>query len=402
MLRTRKQWPCVAFILIVAACSGTEDDVSVSESDTLDALVSQAGEREIFYRVDIDLRTPLSSGLANLYLYMNGEVQQLESRRFDNPNPAIHVSYNAPVSAPSSAILFHVVTAGLNANSPDEYLCFATVSHITSRHTAEVDCDLTSTVAYYLSATRIGQSFAMPFHDIGARLPLWESLVEAKDNDVTGFYVSVFGTVQNALVRLGETRFNYQRHSIRPVMETIVSQFIDLYQRQGSITATDLIAIANGVTDNSLPLERIIRFQTIFDHYAHVSDVELTNTGGSLTQRNPELELLTMSSELGRFFLKSAPYEMSDFRTHIVQNMRHSSGENSVDVSWDPIAHMYGYNVYFQGQHIGYSRVPGIALPAGSTGTVTVKAVGYAGEFDAVHHELTEPTLVAGTADAIE
>ena len=176
----------------------------------------------------------------------------------------------------------------------------------------------------------------------------------------------------------------------------------DRYQRQGHASSTDLIDITNAVSDNSLPIERVTRYQTIFDSYAHIEDVNLKNTGGSLTKKVREVELLSMESELGRFYLRHSPFEMSDFRTHVVQNIRHHDSDREMLVVWDPIPHMYGYNLYFNGQHVGYTRLPELRLPSGATGTVTIKAVGYAGEFDGVHHELAELSLLAGAPNDAE
>jgi hypothetical protein len=395
-LRQRLALVAVLAVSLVSGCGDSTTDSTDPSEDTLASLIAEADERAIFYQVDIQLSSPLSSGRADIYLFMDGETTFVESRRFDNPDPALHVGYSAPLSVDSSAILIHVVTAGLSASRPDEYVCFADISHTTSRHSLSLPCDYSSTVPYYFSVHNVGRSDLHPFHDIEQRLPLWRALVNATENDVNGFYVSVFGTLQRALAGMGQTRFDHKRHSLRPVMETVVGQFIDRYQRQGSIRASELVAIANQVTDYSLPIERIARYQTVFEEFAHIEDVSLTNTGGSLTQKTNELELLTMSSELGRFYLRNAPYEMSDYRTHIVQNVRHESLSDTLYVNWDPIGHMFGYNVYFNGQHVGYSRVPGIELPPNSRGVVTIKAVGYAGEFDGVHHELSDPTLIAG------
>ncbi len=273
------------------------------------------------------------------------------------------------------------------------------MDHDTTRHSGSVNCDHASTVTYYLAGDVLGRSTQHPFHDIERRLPLWQALSDSIDNDVVGFYISVFGTLQNAFVGMGQFRFDPDRHSVRPVMETVVSQFIDQYQRKGAATAQDLIDIANSVTDYTLPLERLLRYQSIFDEYAHVEDIDLKNTGGSLTQRSRQLELLSMSNELIRFYLRGAPYEMSDYRTHVVQNVRHKESDGNTIVHWDAIPHMYGYNAYFNGEHVGYSSVPILVLPADSKGTVTIKAVGYAGEFDGVHHELADLSLLAGTVN---
>lgn len=394
MIRAKLLLICV-LSASMAACSPDPGTPAEAEDETISLVFDDAAERTIFNQVAIPLTTPLSSGLVRVYLYMDGAIDLVETRRFNNADPSLVVGYNAPISVPNSAILIHVVSAGLSAGVPQEYVCFAAIDHSTTRHNIPVSCDLASTVFYYLAATRIGRSDSHPFHDIESRLPLWQALVEAPDNDVNAFYASVFGTLQNALTRIGAQRFDVSRHSIRPVMETIVAQFVDHFQRHGSINSAQLIEIANRVTDHSLPLERLIRYETIFQEYAHVQNVDIDNTGGSLTERSQQVELLTMGSEVSRFYVRNAAYEMSDYRTHIVQNVRHHVVGDILEVEWEPLGHMYGYNTYLNDQHIGYTRVPRLRLPADTRGTITIRAVGYAGEFDGVHHELAPPSLLA-------
>ena len=392
----------IIMVLSLASCGGSGPEPGASDTDLLTGLIEHADERTLFHQVELTLETHLSSGRIHTYLYLEGEVLPLEVRRFDNPRPSLNLGYNAPLSSEQSALFVQIVPAGLSAGRPDEFVCFAIVNHITTRHNFNVQCDLASTVTYYLAADRVGRSGEHPFHDMEVRLPFWLALYEARENDVIGFYISMFGTLQNSLAGMGRDRFDPERHSLRPVMETIVAQFIDRYQRQGHASASELVAIANAVTDFSLPLERLTRYQTIFDAYAHVEDIDLKNTGGSLTHKVRELELLSMSSELGRFFLRDSPYEMSDYRTHIVQNIHHQESDESMVIRWDPLPHMYGYNTYFNGQHVGYTRLPELQLPNGAQGTVTIKAVGYAGEFDGVHHELSGLSLLAGVTTDVD
>jgi len=394
----------ILFFAVAVALAGCGDPLPAGDrvdADPLSGLIEQANEQTLFHQIELKVSTPLAAGMIYVYQYLQGEVSLLESRRYDNPDPELNLAYSAPVSSDDSAVLVHIVAAGLSAGRPDEYVCFAALDHSTSRHNASIACDLASTVTYYLAGDSVGMSGEHPFHDIEYRLPLWKALNEVRENDVVAFYVSVFGTLQNTLAGMGRDRFDQTRHSLRPVMETIITQFVDQYQRQGHITSTDLVTIANAVIDNALPIERITRYQTIYDTYAHIEDVGLKNTGGSLTQKVSQIELLTMASEVGRFYLRSSPFEMSDYRTHIVQNIRHHDSDTGLQIRWDPIPHMYGYNTYFNGQYLGYTRIPELQLESGAKGTVTIKAVGYAGEFDGVHHELAELSLLAGvSADA--
>lgn len=388
--------PAIVAIVLISGCS--ESNEQGTESSFNDELLSDSGyqERTLFHQIELDLSVPLQYGTIHVYRLLDGDVSHLQSSRFDSRVPSIYARYETPASSANSALLMHVLAERADSVSVEEFFCFAPIDHSTTRHRFKMDCGYSSTIAYYLAATAIGRSSEPPFHDASARLPLWQAMVESPDNDVFGFYVSIFSTLQKALSDMGRRRFDIRRNSIRPVMETIVAQLMDLFQRNGQVSSSDLINIANSVTDNSLPLERLIRYQSIYDKYAYVHEVELENTGGSLTKRGQDIELLSMANELSRFYLRHSPFEMSDYRTHIVQNVQHANTDDALKVRWDPIPHMYGYNVYLNNEHIGYTRAPAANLPAGSRGSVTVKAVGYAGEFDGVHHDLSDPTLLAG------
>ncbi|MEI2419009.1 hypothetical protein V6O07_01950, partial [Arthrospira platensis SPKY2] len=163
------------------------------------------------------------------------------------------------------------------------------------------------------------------------------------ENNLTAFYVSAFATLKNTLLGLGGTQFDPVRYSIRPVMETVIARFFERYQREGRATSAELVAMANQVTDHTMPLERLVRFQAVFNRFAYVADVKLEATGGTLTQRGAEIELLSMSNELSRFYLRGSPLAMSDYRTRVVQAIHHEHGPDRLKVRWDPIAHMYGY-----------------------------------------------------------
>lgn len=389
----------LASVCLVVACGNEELGSQNATSPGLIAEDSGYAERSLFHQMDIELTVPIPYGRVDLYRLLDGEVSFLQRSPFDHPNPSIYTRYETPLSSDDSAILMHVYSEQREAIGVEEFVCFAPISHSTTRHAFKLDCGYHSTVAYYLAATEIGQSGTHPFHDAPKRLPVWRAFTEAPNNDVLGFYVSVFGTIQKALGEMGRDRFDIRHHSMLPVMETIVTLFKDEFQRSGSISAAQLVDIANRVTDRALPLERLVRYQSIFESYSHVEDIELENTGGSLTRRGHDIELLTMFNELSRFFLRQAPFEMSDYRTHIVQNVRHVQKEDALQVSWDPIPHMYGYNVYYDSEHTGYTAVPILELPADARGSVTIRAVGYAGEFDGVHYDLSDPSLMAGVAN---
>lgn len=387
----------VLFLLMsLAGCQKAADTplVFVDHGEETSA-PSAAAEREAFHQVSLTINTPMAAGVLRQYLMLDSKVALLDTRPFDGDIRA-HIGFNAPVSSQGSVLLFHLTGAAHTTPSALEFVCFAEIEHDTFRHNRELECGNFSTVTYYLVATRIGRSNEHPFHDIVGRFPAWQSLVANPENNLTGFYVSAFATLQNTLLTMGGQHFDPARFSIRPVMETIVARFFETYQREGRVTASELVAIANQVTDHAMPLERLVRFQTVFQRFAYVADVKLEATGGTLTQRGTQIELLSMSNELTRFFLRDSPLAMSDYRTRVVQAIQHEHKGGRLHIRWDPIAHMYGYNVYLDGEQIGFTRLSAIDLPTVESGTLTIKAVGYGGEFDGVHHELTPPTLVAG------
>lgn len=353
-------------------------------------------EREVFHQASLSIQTPLQAGSVEQYLLLSGEVRHLDTRDFDGGEFRLHLGFNAPVSAESSALLLHLVAAR-HASPPGlELLCFAYLTHDTSRHSQTLECDYFSTVAYFISASRIGRSTDHPFHDIQDRLPAWRALLANRDNDLTGLYVSIFATLQNALLGLSGDLYDGRRLSMRPVMETVISRFFDIYQRSGRISAAELIDIANDVTDGAAPLERLLRFQSIFERFAYFADVELSATGGSLTERGTAIELLTMANEVSRFFLRGSPLAMSDFRTRVVRGMTHEIAGDRVILRWEPIAHMYGYSVYIDGEQEAFTRIPEVSLADPGPAVITVRAVGYGGEFDGVNYDLASPPVASG------
>ena len=354
-------------------------------------------EREVFHQASLSVRTPLQAGSVRQYLLLGGEVRFLDTRTFDGSELRLHIGFNAPESSTSSAILLQIVAAPHVTPAGMEFVCFAHLVHDSSRHNQELDCGYFSTVTYYIAASHIGRATEHPFHDAPARLPAWKSLVTSPGNDLTGFYVSLFGTLKNAVLGLSGDLFDDRRISVRPVMETIVSRFFAEYQRHGRVSAQALIDIANDVTDHAAPLERLLRFQSIFDRFAHVADVTLEATGGSLTQRGEAVELLTMANEVSRFYLRGSPLSMADFRTRVVRGIRHEARPDHVLVSWEPIAHMYGYAVYIDGEQEAFTRLPQAVLQGIDPSVVTIRAVGYGGEFDGVNYDLdrTSPDVAS-------
>lgn len=379
-------------MLGLASCGGDVDLESITQPE--EEWMIEGEERKQIHQVSISVTTPFTAGEIRIYRLLGDDLAKLEVRQFENGNPSLRVTYSAPISTDNSAVFLHILNRSYSSDASNEVVCFAPVGHTSTRHNAEINCDLTSTVAYYLATQRIGQSSQHPFHDIQDRYPIWKSILSSPENDVFGFYASIFGTLQTTLVGMGSEMFKHDRYSVRPIMETVVVQFMDTFQRQGSITSKQLVNLASDVIDHSIPLARLPRYDDIFHEYKYIADGSLEATGGSLIRRGDAVQLLTLDNEVTRFYTSSAPYEMSDYRTHVVQNIAHIQNPSSIEITWEPIAHMDGYNLYYNGQHIGFTHLPTMTLPDDSHGTVTIKAVGYAGEYDGVHHELSGPTLV--------
>ena len=385
-------------LIALFALSGCGDQkIQLDEfDDTRISLESIEEEKEEYHKVELRVVTPIDNGTVHLYQQLDGETSHIESRIFSFEEPQFYVSFLAPLSSLNSTLLVHVLNTGSLDDGIQEHLCFADLDLRSFRHNHKIQCGYWDTVAYYLSALEVGRPDTHAFHDIEDRLPLWRSIANAQNDNLHGFYTSVLGTLQNTLINMGAGRFHPHRHSIRPVMETIVHQFKEDFQRRGSIYARDLVAIANDVTDHSMPLERLFRFPRVFRDHVYVEEVALENTGGSFTRLGKDLELLTMQNEVRRFYLAGSPFEMSDYRTQVVQGVRDTTTDRGRVISWVPISHMYGYNVYLNGQDVGFSKTPQYTLPTDAAGTVVIKAVGYAGEFDGVSYEIDPlPNLVA-------
>lgn len=387
-------------LFAIMGCADTNDVPLPSLSLESSFSETRTVEREVFHQASLSIRTPLQAGSVDQYLLLSGQVRRLDSRGFDGSEFRVHLGFNAPVSSESSALLLHLVTASHVSPPGLEFLCFAYLTHDTTRHSQTVDCDYFSTVAYFISASRIGRSTDHPFHDIDERLPAWRAFLANRQNDLTGLYVSIFGTLQRAILGLSGDLYDGRRLSIRPVMETVVSRFFDVYQRNGRISAAELVDIANDVTDGSVPLERLLRFQSIFDRFSYFADVELSATGGTLTERGPDIELLTMANEVSRFFLRGSPLSMSDFRTRVVRGISHEISADRIILRWEPIAHMYGYSIYIDGEQEAFSRVPQVSLPNPGSSVITVRAVGYGGEFDGVNYDLATAPVSTGSVAA--
>jgi len=382
---------------LLGACGLDEPLVVGGESG--EEWLSEAEERKQIHQISLGIETPFGAGDVHLYRLLSGDLEKLETIKFENGNPTVRLAYPAPVSTPSSVVFIHLLHRSYLTDDANELVCFAEVDHSSTRHKLPVRCDLTSTAAYYLATKKIGQSSHHPFHDVEERYPLWSSILGSAENDVFGFYASLIGTLQNTLIGMGRDLFSHERFSVRPIMETAVVQFMDHFQRYGKIDANTFVSGAADIIDRSIPLTRLARYDEVFEEYKYVAEGTLESTGGSLVRRSQSLQLATLDNEVTRFFTTKAFYEMSDYRTHVVQNTQHDTSDERTRLSWDHIPHMYGYNVYFDGEHVGFTQLPSIDLPVSNHGTVTIKAVGYAGEFDGVHHDLSGPTLLAGVAE---
>jgi hypothetical protein len=251
-------------------------------------------------------------------------------------------------------------------------------------------------MTFYMSADVAQTSVANPFEDIHARLPIWESYAAARRSDLAAFLISTLGTIEKAMLGLGPEQFDRQYRPARRVMEPIAVHLLDTYQVHGQILASDVIEYINTITGSEIPIGRILRFDSIFEQYRHVEPVDIHETGGSLTRRTRRLQLPTLANELERFFRMGSPLEMSDYRTHLVQNVFFDT-ETGI-LSWDALPHMYGYNVYVDGLHIGYTKTSSMPIPISGPRFGTIRAVGHAGEFGGVDVRFAN-LLVADSSD---
>lgn len=380
---------------LLAACSrdrpGTqaEDAAGVSILDLVDEHGSAPTDVQ---SIEFTLSTALPRGVVDFYRLVGNDLNKLERLPFERSPLRSVVRYQTEASVPESVLLAHVSTLGDAHPGPAEYVCMARIPHTGNRHHVELRCDLPATLSFYMAASRIGDSGASPFADAVERLDRWEALDAARGDDLIAFLLSAFGTIHTAILQMAPERFSPDGQSIRPVMESVVARALEQYQRDGRLSATDLVRIADEVTGGSLPLGRLTRFSDVYESFAHVEPITLSDLKGHLTRRDRVADPPTLEAELNRFFVRDAPLELSDPRTHVPQGVRHVLKADELLLEWHPLPHMDGYSVYLNGEFLRTTRHPRFVLPSTATGTVMIRAVGAGGEYPAHRHSLSDET----------
>jgi hypothetical protein len=393
--------PAFVAVLLVFGCARDESDPAAeptSAVSVLDLVDQQGATPTDVQNVEFTLTTPLRRGVVDFYRLIGPDLARLERLPFEQSPVRSVVRYETATDVPASVLLAHVSTLGDSEPEAAEYVCMARIPHTGNRHHVELRCDLPSTLSFYMAAVRIGQSGGSPFEDVLERLDRWESVEAARGDDLIAFLLSAFATVHAALLEMGEGRFNPDGQSIRPVMETLVARALDQYQRDGRLSGTELVRIADEVTGGSLPLARLTRFPDVYATFAHVEPITLSDLKGHLARRDRVADAPTLEAELTRFFVRDAPLELSDPRTHVPQGVRHTLDGDRLLVEWHPLPHMDGYSVYLNGEFLRTTRQPRVVLPAASTGTVMIRAVGAGGEYPGHRHSLSESPPEVPTA----
>ena len=217
--------------IFLGACAREEPPAAAARPPSLPSmieLVDKEGAAPTDAQgVEFTLTTPERHGVVDFYRLVGGDLAKLERVPFHQSPVKSFVQYRTPATASESVLLAHVSTLSDARPGSAEYVCMARIPHTGNRHSVALNCDIPSTVTFYMAAVRNGQSGAPPFHDIRDRLPRWEALYGARSNDLIAFLVSMFGTVQNALLDMGRERFNPNGQSIRPVMESLVAQALE-------------------------------------------------------------------------------------------------------------------------------------------------------------------------------
>jgi hypothetical protein len=380
---------------LLGACSRERPPAQAEEvagASILD-LVDQHGSTPTDVQsIEFTLSTALPRGVVDFYRLVGTDLTKLERMPFERSPLRSVVRYQTEASIPESILLAHVSTLGDAHPGPAEYVCMARIPHTGNRHHVELRCDLPSTLSFYMAASRIGDSGASPFADAVERLDRWEALDAARGDDLIAFLLSAFGTIHTAILQMAPERFSPNGQSIRPVMESVVARALEQYQRDGRLSATDLVRIADEVTGGSLPLGRLTRFSDVYQSFAHVEPITLSDLKGHLTRRDRVADPPTLEAELNRFFVRDAPLELSDPRTHVPQGVRHVLKDDAMLLEWHPLPHMDGYSVYLNGEFLRTTRHPRFVLPASATGTVMIRAVGSGGEYPGHRHSLSDET----------
>ena len=397
---TRRILPGLAAVaLLLGGCSDDAAETPLPKTefvgDATPEVFDTATEPTNLQRIEFELYSELDRGTVDVYAFVDGELRQLSTLTFHSSPFRNYAQYESLESTTDSHLLMRIRGTSALVSEAKELYCFSTVRHQVTRHTIPIRCDMASTMTFYMSAEVGSVSSDSPFESIDGRLSVWESYCDARDNDLTAFLISALATIENALLGLGSDKFDRQYRPVRRVMEPIAVNLLDRYQVDGLVLAIDLVEFINNSTGDEIPIGRLLRFDTIFEQYRHVEPVEIHDNGGSLTRRTRRLQLSSLSNELERFFLLGSPLEMSDYRTHLVQNVNFDS-ETGV-LRWDALPHMYGYNVYVDGLHVGYTKTSRIVVDLPDPRSGTIKAVGHAGEFGGVDIRFSDRLI----ADAI-
>jgi hypothetical protein len=385
----------------MAGCSRDPPSAPPPDTRSRDFVAVMEGATPLtsLQRVEYALQTPPTDGEIRLSVLVDDEVRALVTVPLRKSRQSGYLEYEIPVGESSSVLLAHVLGVSPRGQpDPREYVCFAAVENTGNRRSVALECDLASTLAFLMAAPTIGRSGTSPFTDIAARFPGWSDLYAARRTDLLAFLLAAFGTVHNALASMAPDRFDPRYQSLRPVMETIIARALEQYRSTGALTAAELVAIANRVTGDELPLARLLRFPDVYSALVTLTDVPLQAETGTLTKRSTVVRPPTLQSEVDRFFLDRSPLEMADSRTYAVQNLGHRLRSDGVELTWTPLPHVDGYNVYLDRVLVGWTRRAAWLLPRDASGDVAVRAVGQAGEMDGTRYTL-DPIALAQVSE---
>ena len=399
---TRRFLPGLAAVaLTLVACSDDVADTSLPKTEFVGdpplEVFDTATEPTSLQRIEFELHSVLDRGTADVYAFVDGELRRLSTLAFHSSPFRNYAQYESLESTTNSHLLIRIRGSSALVSEAKELYCFSRVRHQVARHTIAIHCDMASTMTFYMSAEVGSPSPNSPFEGIDGRLSIWESYSDASDSDLTAFLISALATIENALLGLGPDKFDRQYRPVRRIMEPIAVNLLDGYQVDGFVLAGDLIDFIRNSTGDEIPIGRLLRFASIFEQYRHVEPVDIHDSGGSLTRRTRRLQLSSLTNELERFFLLGSPLEMSDYRTHLVQNVVFDRETGLL--SWDALPHMYGYNVYVDGLHVGYTNTSRIMVDLPEPRSGTIKAVGHAGEFGGVEIRFSDRLIADAMRD---
>lgn len=353
-----------------------------SEHDDMFANASPATYSQV---VSFEVSAPISNGSLEIFTAIGDEVRQLNDIPFYRSPIQYSVRYDVPEEKRNSFVLFYIYDNANDLPSPKEYLCFVYVEVDVSSRNNKIKCDDYSTVSYFLAGadTLANSSSVFQVPNLNDRLLKWKSITESRGDPLPTVLNGIVGTVWTSLLSMADGDYSPNQISSLKLLESLAVFTKNQYQRNANLYASELVEEASRLTGNRYPIRRIVLYKDIYSVYVQHEVFNTDHGRLNLLGSNPLLIQSSYKNIMYYFFVDNIPLLMTDDITHKVQNVKFELLDEKIQLQWQHLPHMRGYNIYSNGIQIQYTSYPGAAIDKINT-EITIKAVGSTGEFPPV------------------